>query len=351
MQKYHLEGDELRGARGQEVRQFAQLTAWLLATHGPAHADRSMTARIGARVFAFVKLGRPQFLVGGWLFYALGATLAAVAGASIDWRQYAWGQAIVTSTQWMTHYANDFFDLEADRVNTTPTRWSGGSRVLPSGELTPDIALCAALVLGACALASSVVVSTHTRGAPLFLPLALLIITLSWAYSAPPMRLLARGLGELTTALVVTLLTPLLGFYLQSRALRVLPVLACLPLCGLQFAMLLTIELPDAASDAALGKRTLVVRHGAEWAARYGAGIALASFGALPVLVWCGLPWLIATVAAALAPVGAWQAARLLRGAFRDPKRWESLAFCSVALLAATALGELVGALLTLETT
>ena len=63
----------------------------------------------------------------------------------------------------------------------------------------------------------------HTRDAPLFLPLALLIFTLSWAYSAPPMRLLARGLGELTTALVVTLLTPLLGFYLQSKALRVLP--------------------------------------------------------------------------------------------------------------------------------
>ena len=133
-------------------------------------------------------------------------------------------------------------------------------------------------------------------------------------------------------------------------------MLACLPLCGLQFAAcyLLTIELPDAASDAALGKRTLVVRHGAEWGARYGAGIALfASFGVLPVLVWCGLPWLIATVAAALAtPVAAWQAVRLLRGAFRDPKRWESLAFCSVnALLRRmTALGELVGALLTLKT-
>jgi 1,4-dihydroxy-2-naphthoate octaprenyltransferase len=211
------------------------------------------------------------------------------------------------------------------------------------------VALTAALVLGACALSASIFTSVRARNAPLTLPLALLMIGLSWAYSAPPLRLLSRGFGELTTALVVTLLTPLLGFYLQSGALRLLPVLASLPLCGLQFAMLLTIELPDAAGDSAIGKRTLVVRRGAEWGARSGAGIVLGSFCFLPVLVLLGLPWQIAALAALSAPLGAWHALRLLRGAFRDPEHWESLAFCSVALLAATTSAELVGALLTLR--
>src|SRR4051794_18994671 len=32
-----------------------------------------------ARLVAFIKLGRPKFLVGGFLFYGLGAALAAVA--------------------------------------------------------------------------------------------------------------------------------------------------------------------------------------------------------------------------------------------------------------------------------
>jgi len=40
-----------------------------------------------------------------------------------------------------------------------------------------------------------------------------------------------------------------------------------------------------------------------------------------------------------------WQSLRLVRGAFREPGRWESLAFCSVALLFTTALAQLAGAL------
>jgi len=87
------------------------------------------------RVLAFVRLGRPQFLVGGFVLYGLGAALAAAGGAPLDRWRYACGQIVVTLTQLMTHYANDYFDLEADRANLTPTRWSGGSRVLPGGAL------------------------------------------------------------------------------------------------------------------------------------------------------------------------------------------------------------------------
>ena len=295
---------------------------------------------------AFVKLGRPKFLVGGLLLFALGSALAAQGGAKIDWYRYAWGQAIVSTIQLMTHYANDFFDLETDRANATPTQWSGGSRILPSGQLQPSVAFAAALVLFASAVSVAILASLRMGDAPLLLPISLLMLGLSWAYSAPPLRLLSRGLGEFTTALVVTLLTPLLGFYVQTGALSLLPVLACVPLCGLQFAMLLTIELPDAASDAALGKRTLVVRRGAEWGARCCAGVLAASFGALPLLAILGLPWPIAALAALLAPLGGLHAYRLLRGAFRDPRNFGSLAFCSVALLAGTTLAELVGTLL-----
>ncbi len=97
----------------------------------------AMVPAISTRLLSFVKLGRPQFLLGGLVFYGLGAALAAVDGASFDWRRYAWGQGVVTTIQLMTHYSNDYFDLEADRANSTPTRWSGGSRVLPSGAIPP----------------------------------------------------------------------------------------------------------------------------------------------------------------------------------------------------------------------
>ena len=299
-----------------------------------------------ARIVAFLKLGRPHFLIGGFLLFALGAALAALHGVRIDWLRYAWGQSVITAAQWMTHYANDYFDLGADRSNSTPTRWSGGSRVLVGGTVAPRVALTTSLILCVVAILGALGLALGPGSPRFVLPLSLLIIALSWCYSAPPLRLLSRGLGEATTALVVTVLTPLLGFYTQAGVWRSPLLLACFPLACLQFSMLLTIELPDAAGDAAQGKRTLVVRHGAPWAARAIAGLLLAAFGSLPFLFLAGLPMRVAALAALPAPLAAWQATRLWRGAFRDPKRWESLALCSVALLVTTTLAELSGALL-----
>jgi 1,4-dihydroxy-2-naphthoate octaprenyltransferase len=300
-----------------------------------------------AQLRAFLKLGRPKFLFGGLLLFALGSVLGTQQTLGINWPRYVWGQATITAAQWMTHYSNDYFDLDADRANSTPTRWSGGSRVLLSGAVAPRAALATSAGLGSAALIAACMLAARPDSPRFVLPLALLIILLSWFYSSPPLRLSSRGLGEATTAFVVTLLTPLFGFYVQSGSLHPSLFLACFPLCCLQFSMLLTIELPDAAGDATQGKRTLVVRRGAAWAARCSAAILALTFGSLPILYLLGLPPRIALFAALPAPLGVWQALRLSRGAYRDPNRWESLAFCSVALLATTTVAELMAATLT----
>jgi 1,4-dihydroxy-2-naphthoate polyprenyltransferase len=287
------------------------------------------------RLIAFVRLGRPQFLVGGFVLYGLGGALAVAGGAAFDPWRYAWGQLVVTATQLMTHYANDYFDLEADRANRTPTRWSGGSRILPDGALAPEVALRASRVLLVIAAAAAWATARGMGPVPLLLSAAM--IGLAWGYSAPPLRLCARGLGELTTALVVTLLVPLFGYDLQAGALAA-PIFfaAALP-CALQFAMLLAIEFPDAAGDAAVGKRTLVVRLGALPAARLYAATTLAAFGALPFLARAGLPARVAAAPVLLAPVAIWQSVRVARGAYGDSARWGSVAFWAVALLIASA--------------
>jgi 1,4-dihydroxy-2-naphthoate octaprenyltransferase len=295
------------------------------------------------RVRVFVKLGRPLFLVGGFVLYGLGAALAAYAGAVVDGSRYAWGQLAVTTIQLATHYSNDYFDLVADRANRTPTRWSGGSRVLVDRALPPSVALVTALALTAIALGAVARFATGPFPRSLA-PGALLMIALSWAYSAPPLRLCARGLGELTTAVVVAFFVPWLGFVLQMGVTwRLLP-LAVLPLCAFQFVMLLAIEFPDAAGDAATGKRTLVVRLGGPWAARLYVLVVSAAYLTLPLLVSWGLPPRIAIAAATTSPLAAWQVTRVAGGAWRERDRWESVAFWSVALLVATAGVELVAA-------
>jgi 1,4-dihydroxy-2-naphthoate octaprenyltransferase len=298
---------------------------------------------------AFVRLGRPLFLTGGFILYALGAAIAAHArpGGLINWTRFAWGQIAITATQLMTHYCNDYFDYDADRANLTPTRWSGGSRVLPSGELPRAVALMAALALAAVAAVATAGLVARAGAAPGVALLLAAAIALSWEYSAPPLRLHSTGWGEVNTALVVSFLTPLIGFHAQAGRLAAAPALAVLPLCCLQFAMLLSIELPDAVGDAATGKRTLVVRLGADRAARLYQIALVVAYGSLPLLAIAGsVPAVVALLALAPAPIAAWQFTRMRAGAYRDPAQWESLAFFSVALLIATGAAELVGFLI-----
>ena len=276
-------------------------------------------------VLAFVRLGRPLFLGGGFILYAIGAAIAAATGHAIDCHRYALGQLCVTAFQLMTHYANDYFDLEADRANTTPTAWSGGSRVLPDGVLPPRVALIAALVLAAIGCVASLALG-HA------LVTLAAIAVLAWSYSAPPLRLCARGLGEATTALVVTVLVPLLGFQLQAPDWRGVSLLALsiAPLALLQFAMLVAIEFPDAVSDAATGKRTLVVQLGTRRAATLYILTTLGAFALAPAAYVLGVPAVTAIAIAAPLPLAVWRIARL------DLTAYDQLTFWGVALLVGT---------------
>ncbi|HEU5097784.1 MAG TPA: prenyltransferase [Roseiflexaceae bacterium] len=290
-------------------------------------------------------MGRLKFLVGGLLTHSLGVAMALAHDATLNVPALLWGQAAVTCIQLMTHYSNDYFDLAADRANPTPTPWSGGSRVLLGGWLEPRVALWIAIGLGVVSMGVAVVLASAVQpGVQTFVLIAVALL-LAWSYSAPPLKLHSRGLGELTTAVLVPGLTPLVGFYLQAGRLG-LSLLGVLPLCCMQFAMLLAIEFPDAAGDAVAGKRTLVVRLGGTRAARLHATALLIAYGILPVLVVLGLAPLVAASVSLGAPLAAWQSRRVLRGTWADPALWNSLGFWAVALLMGTTAGELVAFLL-----
>jgi 1,4-dihydroxy-2-naphthoate octaprenyltransferase len=293
------------------------------------------------RILSALHMGRPHFLVGGLLLHWLGVAMARSIGAPLNLPALLWGQLAITSIQLMTHYCNDYFDLPADLANPTPTHWSGGSRVLPMGLLEPRVALWIAIALAASGLGAAVMLALIVRPGVWTLLLFVLALALAWAYSAPPLRLHSRGLGELTTALLVAGMTPLVGFYLQTGRAGV-PLLGVLPLCCLQFAMQLTIEFPDAVGDASVGKRTLVVRLGAARAARLLVLVLLAAYAVLPLLVMLGLPARVVASATVSSPVAAWQGWRVWRGGWADPAHWNSLGFWAIALLMGTATAELL---------
>lgn len=288
-------------------------------------------------LIAFIRLGRPLFLLGGFLFHALGVAIALYQGATINLSALLWGQVAITAIQLMTHYSNDYFDLAADRANPTPTHWAGGSRVLADGLLPPRVALVAAVVLAAVALLTTLHLGLNIQPAPWTIPLLLLAAFLAWGYSAPPLRLHSRGLGEVTVAIIVPVLTTLVGYYLQSGRLSSLPLLATFPLACLQAAMILVINIVDAAGDVKVMKRTLVIRIGAARAARLYPFLLLTAYGSLPLLLLAGLPLPVAVAILLSLPLAIWQMSRMVGGQWQNPATWDSLAFWSIGLLMGTA--------------
>lgn len=158
--------------------------------------------------------------------------------------------------------ANDVFDTVqgADDANVTPTQFSGGSRVIQYGlvSLRRMAGLSAAFYVAAGVIG---LVLLALRGSPALLVIGVVGFIVSVGYTAPPLKLVYRGLGEVAVAAGFGPLMLLGAFVVQSRgALSWEPVVASLPVALLVALILYVNEIPDRRGDARVGKRTLPVR-------------------------------------------------------------------------------------------
>ncbi|HWH24452.1 MAG TPA: prenyltransferase, partial [Candidatus Limnocylindria bacterium] len=157
--------------------------------------------------------------------------------------------------------ANDIFDTIAgtDEKNVNPTQYSGGSRVIQYGLVS--LRRMAFISAGLYAIAIGVgLVLLLTRYSDALLVIGVLGILLSVFYTAPPLKLVYRGLGELTTAIGFGPLMLVGAYVVMSRGvLSAEPFVASLPVAILVALILYVNEVPDRPADARAGKRTLPV--------------------------------------------------------------------------------------------
>jgi 1,4-dihydroxy-2-naphthoate polyprenyltransferase len=161
-------------------------------------------------------------------------------------------------------FLNDWADQRADALNTTPTPFSGGSRVLVEKRLPPHHLLYAGLGTGLSIIILGLLCAFFLNR-PLALALFISGLALLWAYSLPPLRLNYRGGGELLQALGVGFVLPIAGFYLQAGHLPgIVPSEDPLALVALfsaylylQLSAAIAFALPDEEADQRAGKRTL----------------------------------------------------------------------------------------------
>ena len=158
---------------------------------------------------------------------------------------------------------DDYFDYRhaVDRAKQGDVNpYTGGSRTLTSGELTPGEMLAAFIALYALTVALGCVVAYRQGWAVLLF--GLIGLASSIFYTAPPVKYAYRGFGEVSLLLNFSLTIGLGAYFAQTGALSWETAAAVLPLGFMMFAMIVINEIPDEQDDRAGGKKNLVVRFG-----------------------------------------------------------------------------------------
>jgi 1,4-dihydroxy-2-naphthoate octaprenyltransferase len=286
----------------------------------------------------FIRLSRPLFLLGGFLFYWLGAGIAHYLGTPINWRVFLLGQACVTLLQLSAHYLNEYFDVDVDRDNPNRTPFTGGSGMLQEGRLARWVALLAA---AATLTAEAMVTALMIRDGYLNqAAIVILIIAFLAAifYSTPPLRLMTTGYGELTTSILVANLTPAFAFILQTGGdIHRLVAMSTFPLTALALAMLLAFSLPDYATDIKHDKRNLLVRLGWQRGMNLHNLLILLAYVLLAIATLMGMPWRVIWPAFLTLPLGLLQIWQMMRIANGARPNWRALTFMALALLSVSA--------------
>lgn len=220
------------------MRQFYSLSAWIKAS------------RLASQSYIFFPI-------------LLGQACCYYQWRQIDWTLFVCLHLFGLFDQLYIVYANDYADQDADRCNTTFNLFSGGSRVLVDGDLTPGQLKNGAIVMAGLCIAIGV-------GLTLFyqrwwaVPVVIFALSLVWAYSYPPIKLSYRGGGETLQMIGVGLVLPLFSYYVQAGSLVQFPWLLIAALLPSQLACAMSTSLPDEPSDRSAAKRTSTVVLGAK---------------------------------------------------------------------------------------
>jgi 1,4-dihydroxy-2-naphthoate octaprenyltransferase len=277
-----------------------------------------------------LRMTRPAFLLLTVVACALGTATASACGCGLDVPLALGATALAVLAHAAGNVLNDLHDARngADAANQQGIfPFTGGSRLIQNGEVTEqqtaDLAKALLLVL----LPAGLLLAVKAGGGVIALGAAGLL--LAWAYSAPPLQLVSRGLGELTVALVWFLVV-VGADYVQRRQFFVIPASAAAGFALMVAALLLINGFPDAEADARVGKRTLVVRLGPVGAAALYGGLVVSAHLWLVASVWLLIPptpalWGLISLPVSLAALG-WLLAHV-----RQPQRLKPALALTVA--------------------
>jgi 1,4-dihydroxy-2-naphthoate octaprenyltransferase len=242
----------------------------------------------------------------GVLPFFLGVVIAWSQGTSINWPVFVLASVVVFAIMVMTFLVNEYYDYETDLINKDFHRLSGGTRVLPMGLISPHQALVGAYVCLIISAAIGLLLYFYYKTGPCTIPLGALAIFIGYFYTAKPLQLCYRGLGEVAIWFSCGWLATISGYYLQTGHFDTVTTLASLPGATSVFLVILINEFPDVVSDRISGKRNLAVRLGKEKAAILYSALLILCYINIIAIVPFGVPAISGLFSLALLPFIVW---------------------------------------------
>ena len=221
-----------------------------------AHSENS-------KLITLFYASRPNFLAASAAPVLVGSTLGYAVTGSFNFGLFILALIAIMALQAGANMANDYFDHISgnDWANNNVTPFSGGSRYIQQGILSPKTVLLAALVALAAGSAIGLIIVLLTKSL-LILIIGVIGLLGGFFYTAPPIKLGYRCVGEFVIALLFGLLPVFGSYYLQTGKIDIIPLLPAAIVGVLIFLIILINEFPDLAADASVNKKTLIVRLG-----------------------------------------------------------------------------------------
>ena len=238
------------------------------------------------RVSRWLVLTRASVLPMTITAAAIAGLLAVFADEHVRWWLFALAAAGLVLAHVANNLMNDLFDLEVGVDSDSYPRALYAPHPVLSGTITRRGLLIAAAIVNAIDLAILGVLFV-ARGWPV-VAFALGGFVLSFAYTAPPLRLKKRGLGEPTVLVVWGPLMVGGAYYAATGHLPISVVVASLPYALLCTTVLMGKHIDKIPWDARDGTRTLPVILGERAARRLTQGMMVSFYVLVALLVGVG---------------------------------------------------------------
>jgi 1,4-dihydroxy-2-naphthoate octaprenyltransferase len=208
-----------------------------------------------------LRIVRLHIVAGGILAFSVGALLAVVSGGSFNIERVALFYAIVLFGDLSTHFSNDYFDVEVDK-QVGQRKYFSGSNILAKHPELRSLSKSISILLVFSSIILALVAVVFLGSSIDILIIALGANFLGWFYSAPPLRLISQGLGEIVVALIVGLVIPSVGYLSVRGQFDLFLIYLAVPFVMYGLVLSLSLEAPDIEVDQRWGKRNLGVRKG-----------------------------------------------------------------------------------------